>query len=74
MTLVGGHGSPGRVLDTGSASWIEDLSADMNFPRKLASQVAGLKSAFAFPIKFAGRVIGVIELFSRKAGQWIATC
>ena len=63
-----GVGLPGRVLDSGDPTWIEDVTKDPNFPRAEAAGAAGLRAAFAFPIVGGGNaVIGVMEFFSRVA-------
>ncbi|MBL8113855.1 MAG: response regulator [Acidobacteria bacterium] len=65
MTLHSGEGLPGRVWAEAAAVWIEDLSADDNFPRKLLAANAALRSACAFPVIAQGQVLAVLELYSR---------
>jgi PAS domain S-box-containing protein len=61
-----GRGLPGRVWETAVPSWIENLSADPNFPRARAALAAGLHTGFAFPIAVGARVVAIIEVFSRE--------
>ena len=64
-TFVPGEGLPGRVLASGKAHWIAELTADSNFPRLGVAAQEGLHSGFGFPILLQGQVIGVMEFFSR---------
>lgn len=59
-----GLGLPGRVLASGSPTWIVDVCQDNNFPRAGACSIANLHSAFAFPIKLDGKIISILEFFS----------
>jgi PAS domain S-box-containing protein len=59
-----GMGLPGRVWQTGEASWVTKLAHDSNFPRLGIALRNELKSAFAFPILLGSEVIGVGEFFS----------
>jgi PAS domain S-box-containing protein len=66
-----GEGLPGRVWASGTATWIEDVTRDSNFPRAAAAQAAGLHGAFAFPIVVrhdddSEQVVGVIEAFGAQ--------
>jgi PAS domain S-box-containing protein len=61
--LAAGVGLPGRVLATGHAAWIADVSADPNFPRGPGAVLAGLRSGFAFPVQSARGPLGAIEMF-----------
>jgi len=65
--FVPGIGLPGRVLASGKAAWIRDVTKDSNFPRaKLAKQI-GVKAGFAFPILVGPKVVAVMEFFSEEA-------
>ena len=59
-----GVGLPGRVLATGSAAWIVDVTRDANFPRVKAAIDSGVKAAFAFPVLTGSEVVAVLEFFS----------
>src|SRR5581483_1803885 len=68
MTFEPGVGLPGRVWTAGVPSWIEDVLADANFPRRAAAAAASLHGAFALPILFKQHVVGVFEFFSHAPG------
>ena len=55
---------PGKVWDTGSGQWIEQISATPALLRQSAMLTARMQSALAFPIKFGGEVAGVLEFYS----------
>ena len=62
-----GEGLPGRVLASGKAEWIIDVSKDKNFPRARQAVEIGVRAGFAFPILIESKVIGVMEFFSEEA-------
>lgn len=62
-----GAGLPGRILETASPAWIEDVRRDPNFPRAALLTRLGLRSAFGFPLIVSGAVSAVVELFSAEA-------
>ncbi len=65
--FVPGIGLPGRVLASGKAAWIRDVTKDSNFPRaKLAEQI-GVKAGFAFPILVGPKAVAVMEFFAEEA-------
>jgi diguanylate cyclase (GGDEF)-like protein len=59
-TFSDGVGLPGRVLATGEAAWITDVTSDANFPRRNL----GVRGAFAFPIVVETEVRAVLEYFT----------
>ncbi len=59
-TFAEGVGLPGRVLATGRAAWITDVTSDSNFYRKNL----GVRGGFAFPIHVEGEVQAVLEFFA----------
>ena len=65
-TFDSGVGLPGRVWENADAIWIEDVTADPNFPRAPIASREGLHSAFGFPILLGGEVLGVLEFFSHQ--------
>jgi PAS domain S-box-containing protein len=69
FVLERGLGLPGRVWATTRPAWIDDVSADDNFPRAPFALQAGLRSAFALPITLRDEVLGVMEFFSRRIRQ-----
>jgi diguanylate cyclase (GGDEF)-like protein len=58
-----GVGLPGRVLATGKAAWITDVTLDPNFLR----QNLGVRGGFAFPIHADGEMMAVLEFFTPSA-------
>ncbi len=61
MTFQPGEGLSGRVWSTGIPAWIQDVTADPNFPRDQLAKNCGFHAAVAFPIFHAGVVTGVME-------------
>ncbi|MEP6959135.1 MAG: response regulator [Nitrospirota bacterium] len=61
-----GSGLPGRVLESGTAAWIPDVTKDVNFPRAQHAKDIGVKGGFAFPVVVGGTVAGVLEFFSEQ--------
>ena len=64
FSFARGEDLPGRVWESGRATWIRDIVADPDFSRALMASKVGLHSAFCMPIFVHGAVRGVIELFS----------
>ncbi|HVL42808.1 MAG TPA: ATP-binding protein, partial [Brevundimonas sp.] len=58
-----GVGLPGRVLESGRAVWVEDVTIDSNFPRAPAAASSNLHGAFAFPALIGDQVGAVLEFF-----------
>jgi two-component system CheB/CheR fusion protein len=69
LLFASGRGLPGRVYQSGKATWIENVKEDSNFPRADAAVGAGLVGGFAFPLLAGTAVNGVIELFSQRRVQ-----
>jgi PAS domain S-box-containing protein len=63
-TFVKGIGLPGRIWASGEPAWIDNVTADKNFPRAPVAMREGLRGAFGFPIKLGEDVLGVVEFFS----------
>ena len=61
-----GVGLPGRVLAQGRATWIPDITQDLNFPRARMAGELGIRGGFAFPVLIGNTVMGVLEFFSRS--------
>ena len=59
-----GEGLPGRVWESGKASWIEDVAKDSSFPRADIALACGLRGAFAFPALIGEEVGAVLEFFA----------
>ncbi|MGH6752595.1 MAG: bifunctional diguanylate cyclase/phosphodiesterase, partial [Bradyrhizobium sp.] len=64
MRYLSGVGLPGRVLATGTPTWIVDVATDEGFIHTKSAQAAGLKSAFGFPVMVHTEVAAVLEFFS----------
>ena len=64
-----GTGLPGRVLSSGKAIWISDVTMDAEFRRAPLAEREGLHGAFAFPIKLGQETLGVVECFSREVRE-----
>ena len=58
-----GQGLPGRVLESGTAQWICDVTQDPHFLRAQAAADAGLHAGYAFPLLTSSEIVGVIEFF-----------
>ena len=63
ITILPGHGLPGRVLLSRKPVWIPDVTKDLNFPRVEAARRCGLKAAFGVPILSGDGMIAVLEFF-----------
>jgi signal transduction histidine kinase/CheY-like chemotaxis protein len=69
IVLPSGVGLPGRVLASGCAKWVRDVSMDSDLLHKLSLERTGLRGAFAVPIIFNGKVTGVAEFLSRDVRE-----
>ncbi|HEX2278557.1 MAG TPA: GAF domain-containing protein [Candidatus Tectomicrobia bacterium] len=67
--LTRGQGLPGRVLASGKAAWITDVTLDPNFPRATATRDLGVRAGFAFPVPVGTAVAAVLEFFSDEAAE-----
>jgi PAS domain S-box-containing protein len=63
--IAQGHDLPGRVWDTKSATWFEDVSF-APFPRLRPALDADLKTALVFPVILDDEVLAVFECYSRE--------
>jgi len=57
-----GEGIAGRVLATGEAAWLEDVSATRDLVRA-AGREEGIRAVVAFPVRVGREVAGVLEFF-----------
>ncbi|MDI1477882.1 GAF domain-containing protein [Polyangium sp. y55x31] len=62
-----GEGLPGFTWARGATMFVPDLAAEPLFLRLASAEPAGLRTAVAFPLRLGGEVIGVLELYDRKA-------
>ncbi len=67
MELPRGVGLPGRVLESGRAEWIVDVTCSPNFPRSACAASVGLRGGFSFPVGTDAGTIAIIECFSLNA-------
>jgi PAS domain S-box-containing protein len=65
--LAPGIGLPGRVLATGQATWIMDVTQEVNFPRLGEAADIGVRAGFGFPVLAGAAVVAVLEFFSSEA-------
>jgi PAS domain S-box-containing protein len=63
------EGLPGRVWTKGEPEWLEDVTGDDRFQRAAAAAESALRAALCFPLKLGAGVAGVMECFSRCAGE-----
>jgi diguanylate cyclase (GGDEF)-like protein len=56
-------GLPGRVLSSGRAAWVSDVTEDANFPRAQAARACGLRAGFAFPVLVGREVVAALEFY-----------
>jgi signal transduction histidine kinase/ActR/RegA family two-component response regulator len=64
MPLASGTGLPGRVLASGKAIWINDVTKDPQFHRGKSDDSLGVRAGFAFPVLIGKEVVGVLEFYS----------
>ncbi|MCA1718874.1 MAG: PAS domain S-box protein, partial [Actinobacteria bacterium] len=64
-----GVGLPGRVLASGEAAWITNVSEDPNFPRARSARESGIRAGFAFPVLAGTEVAAVLEFFSTEVAE-----
>lgn len=69
LTLPPGIDLPGCVWHERQSVWIENISTDLNSPRRLHAIATRLQSSFGLPIQNGTEVIGVLEFFSHKSCQ-----
>ncbi len=62
-----GIGLPGRVMATGQATWLMDVTRDSNFPRLRAAIDLGVRAGFGFPVLAGAKMVAVLEFFSSEA-------
>ncbi len=60
------EGMIGRVLGSGLATWLSDLSEETTFLRSRPALEAGLNSGFAFPVLIEDEVVAVLEFYSER--------
>jgi signal transduction histidine kinase len=66
MQFQSGPDVVGRVIATGQAQWLADLSKAEGTPWAQAALAAGLTSAFIMPVSVRLRTVGLLELFADR--------
>jgi PAS domain S-box-containing protein len=61
-----GQGLPGRVWDRDAALQVNEVTEDLQLPRREEASRAGLRSAFAFPVKIGAKILAVIEFSGQR--------
>lgn len=61
-----GMGLPGRVIESGSPTWVNDVRIDPNFPRAEAARQCGLVGGAAFPVAVRDKVVAALEFYSTR--------
>lgn len=67
--FVEGDGLPGRVLKSGDAVWIRDVTKDDNFPRARQAKDIGVRAGMGFPVVFDDKIIAVLEFYTVEAAS-----
>ncbi|WP_138759048.1 SpoIIE family protein phosphatase [Modestobacter altitudinis] len=65
--LSRGHGLPGITWQQRTPVVIEDLWSDARFVRGESARADGIRTGLAFPVLHGDTLLGVCELFSRRA-------
>ncbi len=61
-----GEGLPGRVLETKSWQWIQEVTMDPNQERARLLFALGIRGGLAFPIMVGSEVVAALEFFTRE--------
>ncbi|MEA5597195.1 adenylate/guanylate cyclase domain-containing protein [Rivularia sp. UHCC 0363] len=65
-TFTSGVGLPGKIWETVSPLWCEDIANDDVCPRLSQVEETQLHAAFGFPILHDNKILGVMIFFSRE--------
>ena len=65
-SLPRGVGLAGGVVNSGTPTWVTDVSTDSNFTRRDPARQSGIVSAFAFPLSLGQEATAVLEVFSTR--------
>ncbi len=66
LTFSRGVGLPGRVWQTASPVWVDEVTRYPDFRRTAAAEAARLHTALAVPLVGSSGVLGVLILFNRR--------
>ncbi|MDB4928964.1 MAG: domain S-box protein [Myxococcaceae bacterium] len=66
-SLAPGVGLPGRALATRAAVFVDDVTADPNFPRAAIDPGIEVRAGVGVPVIADGRVVAVLEFYSAGA-------
>lgn len=66
LSYAKGEGLPGKVWQSETKVFIDDVSVESTFRRSTAANVCGFRSAFAMPIFHNAVFLGMLEFFSQK--------
>jgi PAS domain S-box-containing protein len=69
LRLAPGGGLSGRVLESGQALWIEDVTQEPGFKRLSIPEDRNVRSGLFFPILVGKQVGGVLEFFLERVSQ-----
>ena len=64
MHFAPGVGLPGRVLSSGHAEWIIDVTKDANFQRAEMIKNINVRAAFCFPVLVGSKVVAALEFYT----------
>jgi PAS domain S-box-containing protein len=67
--LLPDRGWPGLGWQDAQPRWIADTAPEADFHRMPAAAKAGLRAAIIVPVLLAGEPLGILQFFSRAAGQ-----
>jgi PAS domain S-box-containing protein len=59
-----GYGLPGLALETGQPVWLNNLSDNTMFHRRIQARQAGIRTGLAIPVLANREVVGVMEFFN----------
>ncbi|MEX2285333.1 MAG: GAF domain-containing protein, partial [Gemmatimonadota bacterium] len=61
-----GEGLPGRVWETETLVWIDDLAEETRFPRLAVMDWEGMRAGVGFPVYVGHELVGVLEFFGAE--------
>ncbi len=65
--FASGVGLPGRVLATGRAHWVEDVTRDVGYVRAETVRDLSIHAAIAFPVLVGPDVVAVLEFYGPES-------